>query len=111
MSDRKTILKNIQKLVDDSNIVKCYFEQHYLRPKDMNNTKIMHDCDKHVHCFEKTYSLLKRKDMYLMKTNQWHTITNSSDFNAIILQWFNVNGKLSQHKNSLTFIDYLQHPK
>ena len=109
MLDRKAILKNIQTLVDNGDIIKCYFEQHYLYLKDTNNKKILHNCDKHLHCSEKIYSLLKRKDMYIMKTNQWNTVTNSSDFNKIVLQWFNENGKLLQHKNSLTFINYVQY--
>ncbi len=109
MSDRKTILENIKKLVDNGDIVKCHIEQHYLRHKDINNAQMCKDCDKHIYCFEITYSLLLRDDMYIMKTNQWQTAGKSQCYKDIIEKLFNENCILSQLKNSITCVDYMKY--
>ena len=111
MSNRDTIIENIKKILDNGDIVKCYIEQHYLREKDLKDKKALRNCDKHIYCYESCYSLINREGVYLMKTNQWHTCHSSSCLDSIVNKWFNKNGKLTQFKDSITFTEYIEHPK
>lgn len=110
MSDKKMILENIKKSLDNGNLVKCHIEQHYLHPKDINDTKIQQNCNKHIYCHEMTYSLINRDGMYLMKTKQWHTCEKTYDLDTITNKWFHEKGKLTQYKDIITFTEYTEYP-
>lgn len=103
-------LENIKKQVIAGDHIKCQFERHYMRSDQLSDKPKQRDCDCHLWCDERSYTLLYRNDTFIIKTDQWHDAEKSSSWDYLVEKWFDKNGTLVTSEKYVLHTKYLKYP-